>query len=74
MRARLLAIGVAVAVGACQPAPLVNRTSFNPEEVAWSTRPGNNTVTGFAVLRTVGGEARTCAGLQARERLQGLSV
>ena len=28
-------------------------------------KPGKNTVKGFAVLRTVGGEARTCAGLEA---------
>jgi hypothetical protein len=33
--------------------------------MAWAQGDGRNTVTGFAVLRTVGGEARTCAGLQA---------
>lgn len=70
---------VVLAAGACQPqAPLMTSATFNPDEVAWSTKDGANTVTGFAVLRTVGGEARTCAGLQvylmpdsayARERL-----
>ena len=54
-------------------------STFDPNEVEWAGKDGGNTVTGFAVLRTVGGEARTCAGLEvrivpdsthARERIQ----
>lgn len=40
-------------------------STFEPSEVEWSRKDGSNTLTGFAVLRTVGGEARTCAGLEA---------
>jgi len=39
--------------------------SFNPAEVAWATATGNNTVSGNAVMRTVGGDVRTCAGTEA---------
>jgi hypothetical protein len=41
-------------------------TQFDPSEIAWFNQPGNNTIQGNAVLRTVGGEVRTCAGLQAQ--------
>lgn len=38
---------------------------FDPAEVAWSRDGGPNTIEGSAVLRTQGGEARTCAGRTA---------
>lgn len=77
------ALVTAVLVSACvqQAAQLQTSVTFDPEEVAWAAKPGKNAVTGFAVLRTVGGEARTCAGLEvylipestyARERMMGI--
>jgi hypothetical protein len=53
-----------LAMAACAPKPLKTSTPFDIDEVAWSRKDGTNTVNGFAVLRTVGGEARTCAGLE----------
>ena len=38
--------------------------TFDPAEVAWAKEAGSNTITGNAVLRTVGGDAKTCAGLE----------
>ncbi|WP_457755432.1 hypothetical protein [Thermovibrio ammonificans] len=37
-------------------------SSFNPKEVAWFKKKGNNTLTGQAFLRTMGGQVITCAG------------
>src|SRR5699024_5569203 len=37
---------------------------FNAASVAWFNAQGNGTITGQAILRTNGGEARTCAGLK----------
>lgn len=60
-------VSIVVLAGCVKQAPqLVNTQQFDFEEVAWAVKDGSNTVTGFAVLRTVGGEARTCAGLEAR--------
>lgn len=36
--------------------------SVDPAELEWSRQDGTNTVTGFAVMRTIGGQPRTCAG------------
>lgn len=83
MKVRVAALLMAVAVvsGCVQQKPLVATTQFDPNEVSWSKGDGTNTVTGFAVLRTVGGEARTCAALMvrlipdsayARERMVGI--
>jgi hypothetical protein len=53
-------------VSACAaPTPHTVAIPFNPSEVAWFSAPGNNTIHGSAVMRTVGGEVRTCAGLDA---------
>jgi hypothetical protein len=53
-------------LAACAPQQQATlSSSISPTEMAWAKGDGRNTVTGFAVLRTVGGEARTCAGLQA---------
>lgn len=42
------------------------RTSFSAADYAWAAARGRNSVTGSAVLRTRGGEPRTCAGLTAK--------
>lgn len=79
----LVAFASVMALAGCVPQRqvLTNTTMFSPDEVSWSTKPGNNTVTGFAVLRTASGEARTCAALlvrlipdsaYARERMTGI--
>lgn len=36
---------------------------FEPSDAMWSQALGKNTISGSAVMRTVGGEAKTCAGL-----------
>jgi len=62
------ALAVAAGIAACAPPPPPPLTlvgPFDPSEVKWSEKPGRNTVSGFAVLRTAGGQARTCAGLKA---------
>lgn len=46
-------------------APQTVSIPFNPAEVAWFDGPGDNSIHGSAVLRTVGGDAKTCAGLDA---------
>lgn len=40
------------------PEPPVDVTQYE-----WSTKPGANTITGEAMLRTRGGDVKTCAGL-----------
>lgn len=82
VKSLLVVAAVALAATACvQQQKLVASTPYNPNEMAWAVGAGTNTVTGFAVLRTVGGDARTCAGLPvrlipdsplARERMMGL--
>lgn len=47
------------------PAPVTMSSTYNPQEVAWALANGNNTITGSAVLRTRGGDVKTCAGLPA---------
>jgi hypothetical protein len=54
-------------LGACATTTQVHlSSSFDPSEVAWSEAKGNNSIEGNAVLRTVGGEVRTCAGFTAQ--------
>lgn len=64
-----LAIVACVALGGCTvvgpPPPQTISAAFNPSEVAWFQAAGSNTIRGSALLRTVGGEVRTCAGLAA---------
>lgn len=61
---------VLVALAGCAslpPPPTVPIAApWSDDAVAWSRGSGTATITGQAVLRTVGGEARTCAGLEAR--------
>lgn len=82
MRSGLI-LGIALAVSGCvqQHQQVALNTSLNHSELEWAKKDGNNTISGFAVLRTVGGEARTCAGLPvgltpdsayARERLMAI--
>jgi hypothetical protein len=58
-----------VGLGACyvpaaEPPPAVTlKTRFDPAATAWSQEPGENRIEGTALLRTRGGEARTCAAL-----------
>lgn len=58
---------VLMLLSACDSAPAAHSVSvpFNPLEIAWFGLPGHNTVRGSAVMRTVGGDVRTCAGLDA---------
>jgi len=62
-----LFLAFALAISGCvqQQQQVALTTSFNPSEFEWARKDGNNAISGFAVLRTVGGEARTCAGLPA---------
>jgi hypothetical protein len=61
------ALVLLLVTGACaQQQQATLASSMNAAEMAWARGEGANTVTGFAILRTVGGEARTCAGLTAQ--------
>lgn len=44
---------------------LESRVAFDPAEVAWFSKLGTNVIKGSAVLRTRGGDPKTCAGLPA---------
>lgn len=59
--AALTLVGCAIA----PPSPDVIKTvaQFSPSDLAWSLISGTNGIEGSAVLRTVGGDARTCAAL-----------
>jgi hypothetical protein len=64
----LVVLAASAALGGCAAAaPEIHTMSarYNPSEVAWASVPGTNTIEGNAVLRTVSGEVRTCAGLEA---------
>lgn len=39
---------------------------FSPADAAWAADGGKNSVIGNAMLRTVGGDVKTCAGLPAQ--------
>lgn len=78
-----IVLGVAAMLTGCvqQQQQVALTTSLNHSELDWAKRDGNNTISGFAVLRTVSGEARTCAGLPvgitpdsayARERMMAI--
>lgn len=47
---------------ACATAPAALQHNFDPQEVAWFNGRGDNAIVGSAVMRTVGGDTRTCAG------------
>ncbi|MBC7779207.1 MAG: hypothetical protein H7125_03795 [Proteobacteria bacterium] len=48
--------------GCATTGPSLSTPSFRADEVAWAKGPGKNTIRGSAILRTNGGETRTCAG------------
>jgi hypothetical protein len=41
------------------------RTQYDQRAVSWAAVPGDNTIEGSALMRTSGGEVRTCAALEA---------
>ena len=43
-----------------------DRDRFDPQAVAWSTKPGANSITGTAELTTSDRQTKTCAGLEVR--------
>lgn len=47
-----------------QPESVRLETPFQPDAVAWAQESGENRIEGTALLRTRGGEPRTCAALQ----------
>lgn len=59
-----LASGCYTATNVRQPEPVRIETPFDPGAVAWAAERGENRIEGTALLRTVGGEPRTCAALQ----------
>lgn len=67
MRSFLIAASFALTASACATfeAPVVT-TVPDPAALAWSTAPGGNTIKGDALLRTRGGDVRTCAGYPTR--------
>jgi len=46
-----------------EPETVRLETPFQPEQVAWAREAGENRIEGTALLRTRGGEPRTCAAL-----------
>jgi hypothetical protein len=59
----VLASGCYTAANVRQPEPVRIETPFDPAAVAWAAREGDNRIEGTALLRTRGGEPRTCATL-----------
>lgn len=65
MRTTIVSAFIVGSLAACSvPPPATMSATYNPAEVAWAAREGNNTISGSAVLRTVGGDVKTCAGLK----------
>ncbi len=64
MRLFLSSVCVGLLAGCATPAPQVINlsTTFQPNEVAWSKEVGKNSVSGQSLMRTNGGEIRTCGG------------
>ena len=67
----VLAITASIALSACAETinanrdRSANRGGFDPQAVAWSKKPGANTIAGTAEL-TAQGQTKTCAGLEVR--------
>ena len=56
----------AIGLTACATTPYVPLTLENPFDPAafeWAAKPGTGRIDGTALLRTVGGDVKTCAGL-----------
>lgn len=66
MKYVLLSAAVAATLAGCATAPpVVLGASYDAADFEWAEAPGTNSIRGSAVLRTVGGEARSCAGNEA---------
>lgn len=75
MRNTVLAIGAAALLAGCavytegdevsfgKPIPATLSSNLTADEVAWSKVRGANSITGQAIMRTRGGDVKTCAGL-----------
>lgn len=51
---------------ACATTPPPPPVPFDGSGLAWAKEKGNNSISGDAVLRTRGGDVRTCAGLDVK--------
>lgn len=75
MRNTIIGLGIAALLAGCavytegdavsfgRPLPANLSTNLSAGEVAWSKMRGTNSITGQAILRTRGGDVKTCAGL-----------
>lgn len=77
---KLFALMLLLLAGCAAP-PVATTQLFNPADVAWAQKPGKNTIRGSALMRTVGGQVRSCGGSEvsavpdspyARERFMNL--
>jgi hypothetical protein len=59
-----LSSGCYTSAGVRQPEPVRLQTPFDAAAVVWASERGENRIEGTALLRTVGGEPKTCAALQ----------
>lgn len=78
---KVVGVCLAMVMAGCATAPSAPAhisTPFRAADYAWFSAKGNNTISGNAVMRTVGGEVRTCAafpvglvpgGAYTRERM-----
>lgn len=70
MKANLYSGAVALAAFTLQACatttPVANDPPVDPAAFAWSQTEGSNSIAGDALLRTRGGEVRTCAGLDVK--------
>jgi len=57
----ILVLGIALLSGCASPVAL--HTRFRPQEVAWFSARGTNTIEGTAIARAYNGTAKTCAAL-----------
>lgn len=63
----LAAVVVVAVLSGCAsmaPSPIMLNNTFSREAIAWSLEDGPNTIFGNALLRTVGGDVKTCAGFE----------
>jgi hypothetical protein len=69
-RAIATTLSASIALSACAGTTISrqardDRDRFDPQAVAWSKKPGTNTIIGTAEL-TANGKTKTCAGLEVR--------
>jgi hypothetical protein len=67
----VLATTASIALSACASTQFgrseqSDRDRFDPQAVAWSKKPGKNSIAGTAELTTRAGTTKTCAGLEVR--------